>query len=1550
MKKILLILALSVSSFATDRTITCADSAGLLTAITASVPGDRIILTNVSGTTQCNYTLGDTTWPKKTITHPTSEAVLSTTVASGQVTACSVTSGGSAYTVAPLVSIPGGGGRGATAHVTISGGAVNSCVVDTPGVNYTKAPTPIVYSPENFIQIIPSNASSLPALGRRLDPTSIVLPKLTFTGTSPIIFAQGSGLYDGASYYYFRGLEITQTNASLISLTINANTTSHIVFEQMYMYPQPCPNSTPPYNSNGRITLAANGWDIQLKDSYLPCWYGLPPGGTIGQTSTDQMNLIADGYGTGIILDNNLLTGWFNPFFFGGGDPPASAAGQATMSSRSTGQVVLSSPPGSISLIGLEVPFEGNTVAISSITRAANVVTVVTSGAHGFLTGAYVYPKGVTDTSFNVVYDSSGAASCAVRNDSGCRLITVDNSTTFHYTQTGANASSSGGVIVPTTCGRGPAFSCWIDTNVSSVSTNTVNFAHAWVAPFAWGTFDVLAGVPGLLPKASGGAQWDGTQVIDSDVTRNLIQHNTAFDTWIATNNGNVSKGCPGEVKFWYGGRMEGNWCAGFPSPTNGFNANTAYGSAPWVKISDVHVEGNVWDRFIGIGFGGFEYDPIGPGDHIVVKNNLWAHGDNNNVSNARANVYGPNNIANYLNFEFSHNTVLTGLAYPAYPCSVPGANGDCYTTKFASSSAKVDSPFQLPNVPAVIFKDNIIGAGNYGFQCGVSGNVPVVGATGCFGSLTENHNIIVSNSAGQCVAGSTCPWTANQFPFTTSTGATGAQPLWQGVNGSFPSAMFVKWSDVGLTDPNNGNYVLKTTSPGHNGASDGTDVGANYNTINTLLGPDNPTVTAGGGTSSFTISPTTATIGVNRTQQMTASSPAYWFTNVGTIDSNGLYTAPATQTIATITGAQQTILANNLNTQSNWQQCGNCGDSGGPNPQPNGTFIMTAGDPATFSAAGNYPFNNGFWWYVMQPAGGYNSTVDFQLSFDMQFPTQADKNASQAVEFELQKNVLDQQYSMAWQFCYACGNKMRVFNKTGHFWEDTGLTFDPAIFAGGKWVSVQTVYHLTTGTPGITRHVSISLNGVNHVVNIDHASTPAVESDYLHPAFQLDSNGQSPPTPYVVKVRNFDVGVPTGQTATATITSVVNRLSLSPSTWPFSQVNTNQLVSQQYTLSNTGPVSTAITGFTQAGWPGYVVTQNSCSTTVPLAAGSTCNFTVQFSSAITGGFSGNITITDSSNGTILLPFTTTVVAPTVQPTISPTSVTLGVGEQQQFTTNFTTGQIWTASAGTVSASGFYTAPSTAGGASVTIKNSASQSATAAVTVISKVVANPTSMNFGSVVPGQSVTSQTVITNNNIIPVTLTGISVVGSAYSYNSALSTCHVGTAIPAQTSCFLTIGFLPPSSGSFVGTVTIADSAKGSLTIPLAGATQNPVAVSVSPTSFAWGNIKTGTTSNTTFTVSNFGPVNVTVSTVTITGTGFSSGTGTCFNGMILSPQATCTVIVTFAPVSAIAYSGNLAIVDNSPHTTNAALSGTGTTPPTVFTWTFRNLKIRGPLTLH
>ena len=64
--------------------------------------------------------------------------------------------------------------------------------------------------------------------------------------------------------------------------------------------------------------------------------------------------------------------------------------------------------------------------AISTIARATNVVTVVTSTGHGLTTGDYVTISGVTPTTFNGTY-----------------AVTVTNTTTFTYSNTGADESGT---------------------------------------------------------------------------------------------------------------------------------------------------------------------------------------------------------------------------------------------------------------------------------------------------------------------------------------------------------------------------------------------------------------------------------------------------------------------------------------------------------------------------------------------------------------------------------------------------------------------------------------------------------------------------------------------------------------------------------------------------------------------------------------------------------------------------------------------------------------------------------------------------------------------------------------------------------------------------------------------------------------------------------------------------------------------------------------------------------------------------------------------------
>jgi formylglycine-generating enzyme required for sulfatase activity len=88
-------------------------------------------------------------------------------VTAGFVTAITVTSGGSKYTVEPVVTLTGGGGNRASAKAILAGDKVDAFVVLTAGSEYTAAPTVVVDAPPK-------------PLGVKLE----MVPKLTVDGPS----------------------------------------------------------------------------------------------------------------------------------------------------------------------------------------------------------------------------------------------------------------------------------------------------------------------------------------------------------------------------------------------------------------------------------------------------------------------------------------------------------------------------------------------------------------------------------------------------------------------------------------------------------------------------------------------------------------------------------------------------------------------------------------------------------------------------------------------------------------------------------------------------------------------------------------------------------------------------------------------------------------------------------------------------------------------------------------------------------------------------------------------------------------------------------------------------------------------------------------------------------------------------------------------------------------------------------------------------------------------------------------------------------------------
>jgi len=113
-------------------------------------------------------------------------------------------------------------------------------------------------------------------------------------------------------------------------------------------------------------------------------------------------------------------------------------------------------------------------------------------------------------------------------------------------------------------------------------------------------------------------------------------------------------------------------------------------------------------------------------------------------------------------------------------------------------------------------------------------------------------------------------------------------------------------------------------------------------------------------------------------------------------------------------------------------------------------------------------------------------------------------------------------------------------------------------------------------------------------------------------------------------------------------------------------------------------------------------------------------------------------------------------------------------------------------------------------------------------------------------------------------------------------------------------------------------------GGTTIPASAGTGQ---LSVSPTIFNFGNVNLGGANSQSFTITNSGTAPVSISQITISGTGLSASNSTL--PISLSPGQTTPVTVKFAPASLGGISGLLTIASNAANSTaTIAISGIGT----------------------
>ena len=430
----------------------------------------------------------------------------------------------------------------------------------------------------------------------------------------------------------------------------------------------------------------------------------------------------------------------------------------------------------------------------------------------------------------------------------------------------------------------------------------------------------------------------------------------------------------------------------------------------------------------------------------------------------------------------------------------------------------------------------------------------------------------------------------------------------------------------------------------------------------------------------------------------------------------------------------------------------------------------------------------------------------------------------------------------------------------------------------------------------------------------------------------------------------------PTSPTAVVSLTgtgssTALGQLNPNVTSVSFGNVSTGSSASQLITLTNTGNAAAKITSITVSG-TGFSLT--GVSTPATVAPAQTSSFTANFTPAVVGNATGTVTVTSNASGS---PLTISLSGTGVQAglSITPSSFSFGSVVEGQTKTQaltltntgiatLTLTQV-TASGAGYSISGLITpatltagqstsvtaefSPTTAGSVlgTVNIASNAPGSPTAVAltgTGVAGTVAmtpSPSSVAFGNVTAGSSGSQSVSITNTGTMSVTISQVTV--NAKDVNVSGITTPV-TLTPSQAAS-MTVSFSPTASENVSGNVTVSNTQGASSVVPVTG-TGVQAALSITPSSFSFGNATVGATNSQTIQLSNTGTAALTVSQVSVTGSAFSTSGLTL--PLTLNPGQASTFNAQFSPTSTGSASGNLTITSNAPGSpATVALTGTG-----------------------
>jgi hypothetical protein len=214
----------------------------------------------------------------------------------------------------------------------------------------------------------------------------------------------------------------------------------------------------------------------------------------------------------------------------------------------------------------------------------------------------------------------------------------------------------------------------------------------------------------------------------------------------------------------------------------------------------------------------------------------------------------------------------------------------------------------------------------------------------------------------------------------------------------------------------------------------------------------------------------------------------------------------------------------------------------------------------------------------------------------------------------------------------------------------------------------------------------------------------------------------------------------------------------------------------------------------------------------------------------------------------------------------------------------------------------------------------------ATASILPTISLSPATLSFAAQpVATISATQIITVTNTGQAALVVSQIAATGDF----SEIDDCTTAPVTPGLT-CTVQVRFLPTSTGSRTGVLTVYGNVSGgqataSLTgtaTPSSAVVLNPITLGFAPTSVN----ATSTAQN--ITISNTSSNTIALQTPSITGD-FKIAANTC--GTSLRPSTGCTVAITFTPTASGHRSGDFTIVDDAG-TQTAALTGTGASPAT------------------